>query len=101
MGNTDKNREGLLKKYSELLESKPNVKIPPKKIAGDVVASIAATGIPIGAVAVSGSVSGISAAGITSGLATLGVGSMVSGIAVVTGIGVVSFLSVRWIISKF
>lgn len=94
------NREILLKKYCELLESKPTIKDKQRKLGGDVVASLAATGVPVGAVAVTGSVTGISAAGITSGLATLGAGSMVGGIAVVAGIGVISFLGVKWVVSK-
>lgn len=96
----ENNRETLLKKYCELLESKQTTKDKQKKLGEDALASLAATGIPVGAVAVSGSVTGISAAGITSGLATLGAGSMIGGIAVVAGIGVVSFLGVKWIVSK-
>lgn len=51
-------------------------------------AGLSATGIPIGAVAVSGSVLGLSAAGVTSGLAALGLGiGMVPGIGVAIAIG--------------
>ena len=95
-----KKQEDILKKDSELLERSTSEKENQKKIIGDVVASLTATGLPVGAVAVSGSVSGISAAGITSGLATLGAGTMVGGIAVVAAIGVVSFLGVKWIWKK-
>jgi uncharacterized tellurite resistance protein B-like protein len=69
-----------------------------KKLGGDVAASLAATGIPIAAVAVSGTVFGLSAAGITSGLAALGLGlGMASGLGVAVAIGVGSFFSVRWL----
>jgi len=69
-----------------------------KKLGGDVAASLAATGIPIAAVAVSGTVFGLSAAGITSGLAALGLGlGMTSGLGVAVAIGVGSFFSVRWL----
>lgn len=71
-----------------------------KQLGGDIAGTVAAAGVLIGVVAVSGSVSGLSAAGITSGLATLGFGYMASGIAVVAGIGLVSFLSVKWICKK-
>jgi uncharacterized tellurite resistance protein B-like protein len=69
-----------------------------KKLGGDVAASLAAAGVPIAAVAVSGSVAGLSAAGITSGLAALGLGlGMTAGIGVVAGIGVASYFGVRWL----
>lgn len=69
-----------------------------KKLGGDVAAGLAATGIPIAAVAVSGSVFGLSAAGITSGLAALGMGlGMASGLGVAVGIGVGSYFGVRWL----
>jgi uncharacterized tellurite resistance protein B-like protein len=72
-----------------------------KKLGGDVAAGLASAGIPIGAVAVSGSVFGLSAAGITSGLAALGLGlGMTTGIGVVAAIGVASYLSVRWVYKK-
>lgn len=96
----EKDREEILKKYAELFESKSAKKDYQKKLGVNAAATLAATGMPIAAVSVSGSVSGISAAGITSGLATLGAGTMVGGIAVVAGIGVVSFIGVKWIVSK-
>lgn len=69
-----------------------------KKLGGDVASSLAATGIPIAAVAVSGSVFGLSAAGITSGLAALGLGlGMASGLGVAVALGVGSFFGVRWL----
>lgn len=43
-----------------------------KKVIKDNVANLAGVGVPIGAIAASGSVFGLSAAGITSGLAALG-----------------------------
>ena len=69
-----------------------------KKLGGDVAATLVATGVPIGAVAVSGSVFGLSAAGITSGLAALGLGlGMVPGIGAAVGIGIGTYLGVRWV----
>ena len=69
-----------------------------KKLGGELAASLASAGVPLAAIAVSGSVFGLSAAGITSGLAALGLGlGMASGIGVVVGIGVGSYLGVRWL----
>lgn len=59
-------------------------------------AGLAAVGIPIAAVYVSGSVIGLSAAGITSGLAALGLGlGMVPGLGVAVLMGLGAFLGVR------
>lgn len=59
-------------------------------------AGLAAVGIPIAAVYVSGSIIGLSAAGITSGLAALGLGlGMVPGIGVAVLVGIGAFLGVR------
>jgi len=72
-----------------------------KNAGSDVAGSLAAAGVPLGAVAVSGSVFGLSAAGMTSGLAALGLGfGMATGIGVVAAIGVASFLGVRWAVKK-
>lgn len=65
--------------------------IPPnsekfKQLIKDSVANLAAVGVPVGALAASGSVFGLSAAGITSGLAALGAlvgGGMVAGVVIV------------------
>jgi hypothetical protein len=59
-------------------------------------AGLAAVGVPIAAVYVSGSVIGLSAAGITSGLAALGLGlGMVPGIGVAVLLGTGVFMGVR------
>jgi len=72
-----------------------------KKLGGEVAAGLAATGVPIAAVAASGSMAGLSAAGITSGLAALGMGlGMTTGIGVAVGIGVASYFGVRWLAKK-
>ena len=72
-----------------------------KRLGGDVAAGLTSAGVPIGAVAVSGSVFGLSAAGITSGLAALGLGlGMTTGIGVVAAIGVGSYFGVRWLYKK-
>jgi hypothetical protein len=57
-----------------------------KQIIKDSAASLAGAGVPIGAIAASGSVFGLSATGITSGLATLGAlvgGGMLAGAVIV------------------
>ena len=72
-----------------------------KKLGGDVAAGLAAAGVPIGAVAISGTVMGLSAAGITSGLAALGLGfGMATGSGVVASIGVASYFGVKWLYKK-
>lgn len=59
-------------------------------------AGLAAVGVPIAAVYVSGSIIGLSAAGITSGLAALGLGlGMVPGIGIAVLMGIGAFLGVR------
>ena len=69
-----------------------------KKLGGEVAASLAAAAIPIAAVAVSGTWFGLSAAGISAGLAALGLGlGMTCGVGAVAGIGVASYISVRWL----
>ncbi|PID86028.1 MAG: hypothetical protein CSB13_04950 [Chloroflexi bacterium] len=57
-----------------------------KHLIKDSAAKLASVGVPIGAIAASGSVSGLSAAGITSGLAALGAlvgGGMLAGTVIV------------------
>jgi len=57
-----------------------------KQVLKDSAANLASVGVPIGAIAASGSVFGLSAAGITSGLATLGAlvgGGMLAGAVIV------------------
>jgi len=85
--------------------------IPPnsekfKRIIKNSISKLTGVGVPIGAIAVTGSVSGLSAAGITSGLATLGAivgGGMVAGAVVVipalavgSAFGVKKLLDVVW-----
>lgn len=60
----------------------------------DIVAQAAAFGVPITAISLVGSVSGLGAAGITSGLATLGFGGILGLSSMVTGIGTVVVLGV-------
>ncbi|WP_459805945.1 hypothetical protein [Herbidospora sp. RD11066] len=60
----------------------------------DIAAKAAAFGVPIAAVSLAGSVSGLGAAGITSGLAALGFGGLLGLSAMVTGIGTVVILGV-------
>ncbi len=56
-------------------------------IAKDLAAKAGGVGVPIAAIYLSGSVTGLSAAGITSGLAALGLGGALGLSAMVTGIG--------------
>lgn len=67
--------------------------------AKNAAAGLAAVGVPIAAVYVSGSVIGLSAAGITSGLAAVGLGlGMVPGIGVAVLLGTGVFLGVRYLL---
>ncbi len=66
------------------------------EITTNAAAGLAAVGVPLAAVYVSGSVLGLSAAGITSGLAALGLGlGMVPGLGVFTLLGAGVFFGVR------
>ncbi len=60
----------------------------------DIAAKAAAFGVPIAAISLAGSVSGLGGAGITSGLAALGFGGLLGLSAMVTGIGTVVILGV-------
>jgi len=72
-----------------------------KKLGGEVAGGLASAGVPIAAVAASGSVLGLSAAGITSGLAALGLGlGMATGIGIAAAIGVASYFGIKWIYKK-
>lgn len=69
-----------------------------------MAAQAAAVGVPVAAVYLSGSVTGLSAAGIASGLAALGLGGVLGLSAMVTGIGVAivaggaAYKGVRWVL---
>ena len=71
-----------------------------------IAAKAAAVGVPIAAIYLTGSVTGLSATGITSGLAALGLGgvlglsSMVSGIGVAIILGVGVYMGVRWVLGN-
>jgi hypothetical protein len=77
-----------------------------KQVIKDSAANLAAVGIPIGAIAASGSVFGLGAAGLTSGLAALGAlvgGGMLAGavivvpaIAIGTAYGVKKLFDIAW-----
>jgi hypothetical protein len=77
-----------------------------KQVVKDGAANLAAVGVPIGAIAASGSVFGLSAAGITSGLAALGAlvggGMLVGAVVVVPAIalgaayGVKKLFDIAW-----
>ncbi len=68
----------------------------------EMAARATAVGVPLSAVYISGSVTGLSAAGITSGLASLGLGGVLGLSAMVTGIGMAilaggaAYKGVRW-----
>jgi uncharacterized tellurite resistance protein B-like protein len=93
-----------LRKYVEAVNKVVEGNLPAdqaKKILGEAVAGTASVGVPVAAIAVSGSVFGLSAAGITSGLAALGLGfGMLTGLGVAIGIGVGSYAGVRWLYRK-
>lgn len=75
-----------------------------KKAAKSMAAQAARVGVPVAAVYMSGSVTGLSAAGIASGLAALGLGGVLGLSAMVTGIGVAivvggaAYKGVRWVL---
>lgn len=101
--NVSQEQIAALKKYVDAVikASKAGEGANMKDLGGDVAATLAATGIPLGAVAVSGTVFGLSAAGITSGLAALGLGfGMATGIGAVAVIGVGSYFAVKWLWKK-
>jgi hypothetical protein len=66
------------------------------ELVEDITAGVASAGVPVAAVALVGE-TGVSAVGMTTGLAALGCGSMLAGIAVVGGLGVVSYLGVKYV----
>lgn len=73
--------------------------------AKGMAAQAASVGVPVAAVYLSGSVTGLSAAGIASGLATLGLGGLLGLSAMVSGIGVAiiaggaAYKGVRWVLA--
>lgn len=75
-------------------------------VAKDLAAKSAAVGVPITAVYLSGSVTGLSAAGITSGLAALGLGgvlglsAMISGLGIAVVGGAVVYRGTRWFMGR-
>lgn len=75
-------------------------------IAKDLAAKSAAVGVPITAVYLSGSITGLSAAGITSGLAALGLGgvlglsAMISGLGIAVVGGAVIYRGTRWFMGR-
>lgn len=77
-----------------------------EEIAKDLAAKSAAVGVPITAVYLSGSVTGLSAAGITSGLAALGLGgvlglsAMISGLGIAVVGGAVIYRGARWFMGR-
>lgn len=77
-----------------------------KKIAKDLASIAPGMGLPVTAVYLSGSVTGLSAAGMTSGLAALGLGGVLGASAMATGVGVVVvggvavFQGSRWLLNR-
>ena len=74
--------------------------------AKELAARAGAVGVPLGAIYLAGSVTGLSAAGIASGLATLGLGgvlglsAMVSGIGVAIIVGGTVYKGARWVLGS-
>lgn len=77
-----------------------------KELAKDLSSKAAGVGVPIAAVYLSGSVTGLSAAGMTSGLAALGLGGVLGLSAMATGVGVavvggvVIYQGSRWLMDR-
>lgn len=77
-----------------------------EETAKDLAAKSAAVGVPITAVYLSGSVTGLSAAGITSGLAALGLGGVLGLSAMISGLGIaviggaVIYRGTRWFMGR-
>ena len=77
-----------------------------KATAKELAARATSVGVPVAAVYLSGSVTGLSAAGIASGLAALGMGGVLGLSAMVTGIGVViivggtTYKGSRWLLGR-
>lgn len=69
-----------------------------KRIGSDIASLLASAGVPLGAVAIAGTVFG---KGITSGLAALGMGlGVTTGLGVAVSLGVGSYFGVRWLCNK-
>lgn len=88
-----------IRELQENLKKLPSESRCTKELIKECSSKLAAVGVPIGAVAISGSVFGLSAAGITSGLAALGAlvgGGMLAGtVLVVPAIAVGSAYAVK------
>lgn len=83
------------------LQKSKGKQVNTKDLIGEAISNMASVGIPVSAVAASGSVIGLSAAGITSGLAALGLGlGMVGGLGVVAGLGAASYFGVKFLWNK-
>lgn len=93
-----------LRKYVEAVLNIAKGEVPKeaaKRVLGEALAGAASVGAPIGAIALSGSVYGLSAAGITSGLAALGMGAgMLTGLGAAIGLGVGTYVGVKWLYGK-
>ncbi len=72
-----------------------------KCIGRDIAAALAGTGVPVGAVAISGCLCNPGAAMLSSGLEALGMGlGLTPGIGVAFSLGVCSYFGVRWLYDK-
>lgn len=77
-----------------------------KQLAEGIAANASAVGVPIAAVYLSGSATGLSAAGIASGLAALGLGgvlglsAMISGLGIAVVGGAVVYRGARWFMGR-
>lgn len=69
-----------------------------KRIGSEIAGILTSAGVPLGAVAIAGSIFG---QGITSGLAALGMGlGVTTGVGVAVSLGVGSYFGVRWLCNK-
>jgi hypothetical protein len=87
--------ENFIRKAKEIAEKGVDDNVAESTLK-DAAAGLAATGVPIAAVYLSGSVIGLSAAGISSGLAAIGLGlGMVPGIGIAILLGTAIFVGLR------
>lgn len=93
--------ERYVKTVRKAMKNEKGTKDEWKNLGAEVAGGLASAGVPIVAVAASGSVVGLSAAGVTSGLAALGLGmGMVPGIGIAVAIGIASYIGVRALFKK-
>ena len=101
MLNINQKQIDAMNKYVEavlLAQSSNRAKSDWKRLGSEIAGVLASAGVPLGAVAIAGTVFGN---GITAGLAALGMGlGITTGVGVAISIGVGSYFGVRWLFNK-